>query len=98
MNGMFLLGAGLAWSRMSFTPLQEKLAFLLLVYGAYANFIIIQSSSILGASKITPIAGAGLMATGPVETIMSVGLITVAIAMIVAVVLMIIGLYRYEGE
>ena len=98
MNGMFLLAAGLAWPRMSWTPTQEKLTFAMLVYGAFANFFIIQASSVIGASAITPIAGQGFMATGLLEMLLSIGLVTVAVAMITAVILMVIGLYRYQEE
>lgn len=96
MNGMFLLGAGLAWKRMTFGPRQERLAFWLLLYGTYVNFVLIQAASILGTSEMTPIAGKGHTGSAAAEMVMNLGLLSVALAMIAAVALMVVGLVKYE--
>ena len=96
MNGMFLIAAGLCWNRIKLNRLQEKTAFWLLLYGSFANFVLIQSASILGTSKMTPIAGKGYGGSDVSETLMSLGLVSVALAMIAAVGLMAAGLLKYE--
>ncbi len=96
MNGMFLIAVGLSWKRMTFSPFQEKVTFWLLLYGSYANFVLIQAASILGTSNMTPIAGKGYAGTEMSETLMSLGLVSVAIAMILAVGSMVAGLVKYN--
>ena len=98
MNGTFLLAAGLVWKRMSLTSFQERLAYWLLLYGSFANFVLIQSASVLGTSELTPIAGKGHTGSEIAELLVSAGLASVALTMITAVILMLIGLVRYENQ
>ncbi|GJM10593.1 MAG: hydrogenase [Lysobacteraceae bacterium] len=98
MNGMFLIAAGLAWKRMSLTTFQEKLVYWLLLYGSYANFALIQSASVLGTSEMTPIAGEGYTGSAMAELLVNTGLVSVALTMITAVILMLVGLVRYRSR
>ncbi len=96
MNGMFLIAVGLSWKRMTFSRRQETVTFWLLLYGSYANFVLIQAASVLGTSNMTPIAGKGYVGTEMSEILMSLGLVSVAIAMILAVGSMVAGLMKYK--
>lgn len=94
MNGMFIMIVGLFFHRVALSALQVRICRGALLYSAFANWLFTTLAGILGASEATPIAGAGHHATAGVEQTILVGLVTVALAMLVAVGLLLRGLQR----
>ena len=56
LNGMFLLGLGLAWGEIRLAARTRQLAAGLVLYGAYANWTATLLAAALGTSKLTPVS------------------------------------------
>lgn len=82
LNGMFLLIIGLAWKRLVLSPAQQKIAFLLLLFGTYANWFLTMLGAAWGTKRLTPIAGAGYQAAEWQELVMMGGLGVMIIGML----------------
>jgi hydroxylaminobenzene mutase len=93
-NGMFIMIVGLFFHRLDLSVLQRRICRGSLLYSGFANWLLTTLAGILGASEATPIAGAGHHAGAGAEQAILVGLVTVAVAMLVAVVLLLTGLRR----
>lgn len=94
MNGMFVTIVGLFFPRLSLSALQARICRGALLYSAFANWLLTTLAGMLGTSEATPIAGAGHHATAAAEQAILAGLVSVALAMLVAVVLLLMGLRR----
>jgi hydroxylaminobenzene mutase len=94
MNGMFLMVVGLGWAKLHLASRAQAIAFWSLLYGSYANWICVQLSAIWGTSEMTPIAGAGFSGAPWQESVISVGLVSVALSMVVGCGLLIVGFFR----
>jgi hydroxylaminobenzene mutase len=94
MNGTFLIAVGAVWTRLVLSTRQRTFAAGLLLYGTYANWLFITLAALLGTSAATPIAGAGHAGAPWQEDLVTAGLVTVAIAMIVATALLALGFVR----
>ncbi len=94
MNGMFLMLVGLIFGRVVLSSGWRALCRGALLYGAFANWCFSSFTGILGTSEATPIAGAGYHGTPFAEQAMLVGLVSVALATLVGVVLLLVGLRR----
>lgn len=92
MNGMFLMVVGLFFSRLRLSDTAARICHGTLLYGAFANWVFTTLSGVLGTSEATPIAGAGYHAGPVVEQLITVGLVSVALSMVVAVSLLLAGL------
>lgn len=93
MNGMFLVVLGLIWSKLTLSARMLSATYWLTVYGSFANLAAVTLAAITGAGRMMPIAGGQ---EGPfwIETTISFLLISLALAMIGAVSLVLVGLYR----
>lgn len=94
MNGMFLMLVGLFYNRLSLSPVQSRICRGALLYSVFANWFFSTLSGILGAGDATPLAAAGHHASPVVEQIVLLALVSVAITMLVAVVLLLLGLRK----
>lgn len=94
MNGMFVTIVGLFFHRLNLSALQAGICRGALIYSAFANWLLTTLAGILGTSEATPIAGAGHHATAGAELVILAGLVSVALTMLVAVVLLLMGLRR----
>lgn len=98
MNGMFLMLVALAWDRFQISSRSRSLAFWSLLYGTYANWIFVQISALLGTSEMTPIAGAGHRGLPWQEFLVSAGLVSVGLAMVLGCGLLVWGAFRQPEE
>jgi hydroxylaminobenzene mutase len=98
MNGTFLIAVGAAWSEVRLAPRQAAMAYWLALYGAYANWLITTLAAIFGTAAMTPIASAGHKAGAWQEKLVAVGFASVAVTMILALVLLLIGWRRASAE
>lgn len=94
MNGTFLLAVGAAWSAVRLRARAETFAYATLLYGTYANWGFTLLAAIFGTAAMTPIASAGHSARRWQEALIGAGFVSVALAMIAAVVLLLAGFSR----
>ena len=94
MNGTFLLAVGAVWHRCQLSPRAAALAFSTVLYGAYENWITTTLAAVFGTSAMTPLASGSHRAVDWQELLITVGFITVAIAMLVSSILLLIGFRR----
>jgi hydroxylaminobenzene mutase len=92
MNGTFLVVAGLVWNELKLSAGLKKAAFFLLIYGTFVNWLCTLLSACWGTSKMTPLSGAGFTGADIHESIIAGGLISLALAMVTALILLIYGL------
>jgi hydroxylaminobenzene mutase len=94
-NGPFLVLIGLMWPYLQLSHAWEIVAVVLLVYGTYANWLATQLGSLWGAGhRFAPGATGEHRAAATQERIVDLLLITLAPAMVVATVLLIVGILR----
>lgn len=92
MNGTFLVVAGFVWNELRITAGMRKVLYVTLVYGTCANWVFTTIGAIFGTSRLTPIAGEGFTGSSAAESIVSMGLISVGLTMVIALVMIVYGL------
>ena len=98
MNGTFLIVIGLAWSRFHLAPMYQAITYWSLIYGTFANWLFVTLAAMFGTKAMTPIAGSGHEGLPWQETLVTVGLFSVGIAMVVACGLLVWGFFRKSEE
>lgn len=96
MNGMFLIIVGLLADRIRLSALATSICKGLLLFAAFVSWLTTTVGAILGASKATPIAGAGHHASPAAEQVILAVAVSTSIAMICAVGMLLYGLRRTE--
>lgn len=96
MNGTFLLAVGAVWGHLILSARLQAIAFWLLLYGTYANWLFVLAAAIFGTSEMTPIAGVGYKGLPWQETIVTLGLMTVGVTMVVGCAILIVGFVRHR--
>ena len=94
MNGTFLMVVGLAWNHLNLSDRWGAVAYWALLYGAYANWIFVQLAGIFGTAAMAPIAGAGQQGQVWQEALVTGGLLSVGLVMVVAGALLVWGFFR----
>jgi (hydroxyamino)benzene mutase len=94
MNGMFIILVGLFFNRLQLSAVQSRVCRGALLYSGFANWFFTTLAGILGTSDATPLAGAGHHASVAAEQFILAALVTVALSMLVAVVLLLMGTRR----
>jgi len=94
MNGTFLIVIGVAWSKFNLVPVYQSIAYWTLLYGTFANWLFVTLAATFGTNALTPIAGAGHQGLPWQETLVSAGLFSVGITMVVATGLLTWGFFR----
>src|SRR5579859_1866556 len=93
LQGIFLVVAGLLWSRLSLTTRQFKLAFWLLLYQAIAAPLSNLLAAAWGAgNSIIPMAAGAAHGSAVQEGVIDIGLRSAGAALIVGLLLMLWGL------
>ncbi len=98
MNGTFLIVIGLAWSRLHLAPRNLAATYWLLVYGTYANWFFVSIAAMFGTKAMTPIAASGYEGLAWQENLVTAGLFSVGIAMVVGCALLIWGFFCKAEE
>lgn len=94
-NGTLLIAFGLLWPHLELPDALEPVTAVLAVYGTYANWFATLLSGLWGAGKRTmPIASGDYEGTKVQENVIAVLLLTTAITIIAATVLILVGLIR----
>ena len=99
MNGTFLIALGLVWPRLVLSPRQLAIAFWLVIYGTFANWAATLLAALWGAgNEMMPQAAQGRTGTQMQEMLINALLITLALAMIGASVIVLVGLRRQKAQ
>ena len=93
MNGTFLVALGAIWVEVRLSAPLKAGAYWSALYGTYVNWAVTTLAAIFGAASLSPITG-GHGALLWQETVVTVGFMTVGIAIIAASVLVLWGLRR----
>jgi len=93
-NGVFLLAIGAIWPLVQLSALWQRVAVIAFAVGTVLNWASVQLAALWGASRMMPIAGAGFEALSWQETVVSLGLLVVTVAMLLGSTLLLIGLLR----
>jgi hydroxylaminobenzene mutase len=94
---MTLWAMGLMWQRMTLPVAAERVAQVLIVLGLYAIFTSLLFAALWGASRATPIAGAGHRASLSREMVVTVLLTSGSLATAAAVALVLWGLCAWKN-
>lgn len=92
MNGIFLLALGAAWSDVRLSPRTNAIAFWTVLYGTYGNWLITTLAAVFGTAALSPITGAGHAGLLWQENFVTVGFMTVGIAMVASSFFLLWGL------
>lgn len=98
MNGTFLLAIGAAWQELRLATRSTAFTYWTLLYGTYANWAFTTIAAIFGTKAMTPLASAGHSAQQWQEGVVALGFVSVALAMIAAVVMLLVGFGRGRGK
>jgi (hydroxyamino)benzene mutase len=92
MNGTFLLALGSAWKQVNLTARTKAIAYRLFLVGTYGNWFVTTLAAILGTAALSPVTANGFGANALQESIVTLGFVTIGLALIVGVALALWGL------
>lgn len=98
MNGTFLIAVGLAWSRLNLGPRCLTMAYWLLIYGTFSNWLFVTFAAMFGTSAMTPIAGSGYEGQAWQESFVTAGLLSVGVAMFAGCALLVWGFFSKTNQ
>lgn len=98
MNGLFLVGLGLLWPKLTLAPRTQTIAFWLAAYGAFANLAATLLAAVVGGGEMMPIAAQGRVASAGLEAAISGLLVTLGVADLAVCVLVLVGLRRPAAD
>jgi hydroxylaminobenzene mutase len=94
MNGTFLVALGAVWAEVKLSPRSKAAAYWATLYGTYTNWAITTLAAIFGTAAMSPILGAGHSAQPWQEGVVTLGFMTVGIAIVASAILVLWGLRR----
>lgn len=94
LNGIFLLALGSAWSKLELSGGGKRLAFWTTLYGSYVNWIVTTLAAVFGTKALSPLTGTSRGGQPWQERIITVGFMSVGIAILVAAILLLWGFRR----
>ena len=94
MNGTFLLALGAVWAEVTLAPRVKRAAYWTALYGTYANWAVTLLAAIFGTAAMSPITAAGRSGQPWQESLVTVGFMTVGLAIVAAAILVLSGLRR----
>jgi len=94
MNGTFLVALGAIWAEVRLSPALKGAAYWTALYGTYANWVVTTLAAILGTGAMSPIAAPGRAALPWQEGLVTVGFMSVGLAIIAAALLALWGLRK----
>lgn len=92
MNGTFLIAVGAIWPNVQLAPRLLSITYGALVFGTVMNWAVTLFAAAVGTSSMTPLAGAGHAAAPWQEISVTIGFVSVGIAMLAAAALLLWGL------
>jgi hydroxylaminobenzene mutase len=98
MNGIFLVAVGAIWPFVKLSPRPATIAYWILLYGTYVNWLITMLAAIFGTAALSPITGAGHNGQPWQESLVTAGFMSVGIAIVAASALVLWGLRKEEAR
>src|ERR1700676_2184921 len=92
LNGILLVALGAAWTGVRLSPLPKALAYWTALCGTYGNWLVTTLAAFFGTAALSPITGAGHSGQGWQESLITVGFLTIGIAIIASSVFVLWGL------
>jgi hydroxylaminobenzene mutase len=92
MNGTFLVALGAIWSEVDLKNGLKSAAYWSALYGTYVNWLVTTLAAIFGTGSFSPVTAPGRSALPWQESVVTIGFITVAIAIIASTILVLCGL------
>jgi hydroxylaminobenzene mutase len=92
LNGIFLLALGATWSEVRLSPGAKAAAFWTALYGSYVNWLVTTLAAAFGTGALSPITASGRTALAWQEQGVTIGFVSVAIAIILCSLLVLWGL------
>jgi len=94
MNGTFLLALGAIWAEVRLSARGKAAAYWTALYGTYANWAVTTLAAIFGTGAMSPVTAAGRSAQAWQESLVTLGFMSVGLAIIACSVLILWGLRR----
>jgi hydroxylaminobenzene mutase len=94
MNGTFLVAVGAIWPHVELGPRAKAVAFWALLYGTYMNWFMTMLAAIFGTGALSPVTAPGRIGLPWQESLVTAGLMSVGIAIVLASVLVLWGLRK----
>ncbi len=92
MNGTFLVALGAIWLQVKLSPRTKDIDYWTALYGTYANWVVTILAAVFGTAALSPITGVGHHGQPWQESLITVGFMTVGVAIVLASVLILWGL------
>ena len=92
MNGTFLLAVGAIWTEVRLSLTAKAVAFWTVLYGTYVNWFVTILAAAFGTAALSPITGVGHSGQPWQESFVTIGFLSVGIAIIAASVVILWGL------
>jgi len=92
MNGIFLVALGAAWAEVRLSPAAKVAAFWTALYGTYVNWFVTTLAAVFATGALSPITAPGRTALPWQEQIVTIGFISVGLAIVCCAVLVLWGL------
>jgi hydroxylaminobenzene mutase len=98
MNGTFLVALGAIWMEVRLSPRLKAAAYWSALYGTYVNWAVTTFAAIFGTAAMSPITAAGHSAQPWQEGFVTVGFMSVGVAIIASSILILWGLRRAAAQ
>ncbi len=98
MNGIFLVALGAAWPAVRLSSPWDAVAFWGALYGTYMNWVLTTLAAMFGTGALSPITAPGRTARPWQEATVTVGFLTVGLAIVGTALLLLWGLRRKAGS
>jgi hydroxylaminobenzene mutase len=92
MNGTFLIALGAIWTEVRLPLRTKAAAYWTALYGTYLNWLVTTLGAVFGTAANSPISAAGHSGRPWQESLVSVGFLSVAIAIVTCSALVLWGL------
>ncbi|KES20147.1 MULTISPECIES: hypothetical protein [Pseudomonas] len=92
LNGLLLLALGAIWDEVALSRRWQGVTFCALLYGAYANWAFTLLAAVFGTAAMSPVTAAGHSGEPWQELLVTLGFVSVGLAIIVAIGLLLWGL------
>jgi hydroxylaminobenzene mutase len=98
MNGILLLALGAIWPHLRLGRKAEAAAFWTALYSAYANWLFTILAAIFGTGALSPITAPGRKGQAWQESLVTAGLMSVGIVVVVSTLIFLWGLRGEERQ
>ena len=92
MNGTFLLALGAAWPELRLPGAGKIIAYWTILYSTYANWFFTMLAAIFATAALSPITGPAHTAEPWKEAVVTAGLMSVGIVIVVSTIIILWGL------